>query len=66
MSILLPYSPDFVIDYFSNLYTLDLTTLTAYESLVITILANLYFYVYWGFIIYIALKLFNRIWERFF
>ena len=66
MSILLPYSTDTVINYFTITFSLDLTTLTAYETLTITLLSNLYFYVYWGFIIYIALKLFNRIWERIF
>lgn len=66
MSIFLPYSTDVVINYFTNLFNLDLTTLTSYETLTITLLANLYFYVYWGFIIYISLKLFNRIYERIF
>ena len=66
MSIFLPYSVDAVIDYFTTTFSLDLTTLTAYENLMITILANLYFFVDWGFIIYIALKLFNRIYERIF
>lgn len=66
MSILLPYSTDVVINYFTTTFSLDLTTLTAYETLIVTVLANLYFFVYWGFIIYIALKLFNRIWERIF
>lgn len=66
MSIFLPYSVDVVINYFTNMFSLDLTSLTAYEKLIITLLSNLYFYVYWGFVIYIALKIFNRIWERFF
>lgn len=66
MSILLPYNTDVVINYFSTIFSLDLTTLTSYEILIVTILSNLYFFVYWGFIIYISLKIFNRIWERFF
>ena len=66
MSILLPYSVDVVVNYFTTTFSLDLTTLTSYETLIITILANLYFFIYWGFIIYIALKIFNRIWERIF
>ena len=66
MSILLPYSTDVVINYFTTTFSLDLTTLTSYETLIITILANLYFFIYWGFIIYMALKIFNRIWERIF
>ena len=66
MSIFLPYNVEFVIQYFTNLYSVDLTTLTSYESLMITLIANLYFFIYWGRIIYFVLKLFNRIWERFF
>ena len=66
MSIFLPYSPNIVIEYFTNLFSLDLTVLTTYESLIITIIANLYFFVYWFVIIYFSLKIFNRIWERFF
>lgn len=66
MSIFLPYSTDVVINFFTTLFNLDLTTLTSYEILIVTIFANLYFFIYWGFIIYIALKIFNRIWERFF
>lgn len=66
MSIFLPYNVESVIQYFTNLYAIDLTTLTSYESLIITLIANLYFFIYWGIIIYFVLKLFNRIWERFF
>ena len=66
MSIFLPYSPTDVLTYFSTKFSLDLTTFSSYESLIITMLSNLYFFIYWGFIIYIALKIFNRIWERLF
>lgn len=66
MSIFLPYSPSVVIKYFTTLFSLELTTLTSYESLVITILANIYFFIYWFIIVYFSLKIFNRIWERFF
>ena len=65
MSIFLPYSSEIVLAYFTTKFSLDLTTLSSYEVLSITILSNLYFYVYWGFIICISLKIFNRIWERF-
>lgn len=65
MSIFLPYSIDVVINYFTTKFSIDLTTLTSYEQLSITIFANMYFFVYWFFVIYIALKIFNRIWERF-
>lgn len=66
MSIFLPYSPSVVIEYFTSLFSLDLTTLSTYESLIITILANIYFFIYWFIIIYFSVKIFNRIWERFF
>lgn len=66
MSIFIPYSPTVIIEYFTNLFALDLSVLTPYESLIITILSNLYFFVYWFVIIYFSLKIFNRIWERFF
>lgn len=66
MSIFLPYNVDTVINYFTSTFSLDLSTLSVYESLIITVLANLYFFIYWGFIIYISLKIFNRLWERFF
>ena len=66
MSILLPYNPSVVLDYFTITFSLDLTTLTSYETLILTILSNLYFFIYWGLIIYFSLKIFNRIWERFF
>lgn len=66
MSIFLPYSPTDVLDYFTTTFSLDLSTFTSFETLITTILSNLYFYIYWGFIIYISLKIFNRIWERFF
>lgn len=66
MSIFIPYSVSSVIDYFTTTFSLDLTTLTNYETLTLTLYANLYFFVFWFFIIYFALKIFNRIWERFF
>lgn len=66
MSILLPYNVNAVLNYFTSTFNLDLSLLSSYETLIVTILANLYFFVYWGFIIYIALKIFNRIWESIF
>lgn len=66
MSILLPYSSDVIINYFTTTFSINLTNLTSYETVLITILSNLYFFIYWGFIISIALKIFNRIWERIF
>lgn len=66
MSIFIPYTVSDVVEHFTSLYSLDLTTLTSYESLVVTILSNLYFFIFWFVILYFALKIFNRIWERFF
>lgn len=66
MSIFLPYSPSVVLAYFTNLFSVDVTQFTEFESLITTLLANLYFYVYWFFIIYFALKIFNRLYERLF
>lgn len=66
MSIFLPYSPSDVITYYADIFSITLTSLTPYEQIILTCLSNLYFFVYWGFIIYFALKIFNRIWERIF
>lgn len=66
MSIFIPYSAEVVINYFATKFSIDLSALSAYEMLSITIMSNIYFFIYWGFIIYISLKLFNRIFERIF
>lgn len=66
MSIFLPYSPSVVITYISNLFNITLSSLTDYESIMLTIVCNLYFFIYWFIIIYFTLKLFNRIYERIF
>ena len=66
MSIFIPYTPTQVLDYLISLFSLDFTSLTAYETTIITIFANLYFFIFWFIIMYFALKIFNRIWERFF
>ena len=66
MSFFIPYNSSSVIEYFTNLFSLNLTELSSYETLIITFLANIYFLLFWGFIIYFALKIFNRIWEKIF
>ena len=66
MSIFLPYSPTVVIETFTRWFNLDLSSLTSYESLIITLLSNLYFFVFWFFIIYFVLKGINRVYERIF
>ena len=65
MSIFIPYSANDVIIYFSTLFDLSLTSLTDYQLLILTLISNIYFFVFWFFIIYFSLKIFNRIWERF-
>lgn len=66
MSIFLPYSVEQVVTYFTTLYNLDLSTLTSFQSLILNLIANAYFFLFWGFAIYFSLKLFNRVWERLF
>ena len=66
MSIFLPYSPTVVIETLANWFSLDLSSLTSYESLIITLLSNLYFFVFWFFIIYFVLKWINMVYERIF
>ena len=66
MSIFIPYSPGDVIQYFTTLYSLNLTELTSYQTSIVTFIANIYFFMFWFIIVYFALKLFNRVWERFF
>lgn len=66
MSIFLPYSPDIVISTFTTWFSLDLTTLTSAETLIITLLANIYFFGFWFFMMYFILKGFNRVYERIF
>lgn len=66
MSIFIPYSPSMVVSHFTDLFSLNLTELSSYETLMLTILSNIYFFLFWGIIIYFTLKLFNRIWERLF
>lgn len=66
MSIFLPYSVEQVVEYFTTLYSLDLSTLTSFQSLILNLIANAYFFLYWFFIIYFSIKLFNRVWERLF
>ncbi len=66
MSIVFPYGPTAITDYLTNLFSTNLSELTPFESIVITLISNIYFFIFWFFIIYFALKIFNRIWERFF
>ena len=66
MSFLIPYNPSVVINSFTDLFSINLTELSSYEILMLTILSNIYFFLFWFIIVYFALKIFNRIWERLF
>ena len=66
MSIFLPYSTEIVISSFATWFSLDLTILTNFEILTITLLANAYFFMFWFFILYFVLKGFNWVYERIF
>lgn len=66
MSIFFPYNPSVVLDFFTTTFSLNLSELTSYQTLIITVISNIYFFCFWFFIIYFALKAFNRIWERLF
>ena len=66
MSIFIPYDINSTINYLSNLFSIDLSSLTSFENILLTLFANLYFFLTWYILIYFALKIFNRIWERLF
>lgn len=66
MSIFLPYSPEVVISTFTTWFSLDLTTLTNFESLILTLVSNIYFFGFWFFMLYFILKGLNRVYERIF
>ena len=51
MSVFFPYSPSVIATYFASLFNLSLSSLTDYESLVITLLSNIYFFLYWFIIV---------------
>lgn len=66
MSIFFPYDISSTVTYISTLFNIDLSGLTAFESTLLTIFCDLYFFITWFVIIYFALKIFNRLWERVF
>ena len=66
MSIFIPYNPQDVVDTFSTWFSLDLTLLSDYQTLILCIMSNAYFFLFWFFIMYFVLKGFNRIYERIF
>lgn len=66
MSIFLPYNTSVVIEYFSSLLNLDLSSLSNYEVIVLTLFSNLYFFVFWFIILYFTFKGFNKIYQKLF
>lgn len=66
MSLLFPYSISDILTSLSELFSLDLSSLTTFEQSCLLVLVNAYFFLFWFIIIYFALKIFNRIWERLF
>lgn len=66
MSIFFPYDTTTVLSTLTDVFGVPISSLSEFEVLITTIIVNLYFFIFWFIIIYFALKLFNRIWERFF
>lgn len=66
LSIFIPYSPELVIETFTTWFSLDLTLLTGYQSMILTLLANAYFFGFWFFILYFTIKGFNKIYQKIF
>lgn len=64
MSIFLPYNVTEVISKFSEWFSLDLTGITDYQALILCIGTNIYFFIFWGFILYCILKSLNWVYER--
>lgn len=65
MSIFFPYDTTTVLSALTDVFGVPISSLSEFEVLITTIIVNLYFFIFWFIIIYFALKLFNRIWERF-
>lgn len=64
--IFLPYDLTDIISFFSDKFSLDLSSLSNFESSLVLILSNAYFFVFWFFIIYFSLKGLNWVYERIF
>ena len=64
MSIFFPYSVTDVISTFETWFTLDLSLLTGYQKIILTLFANIYFFGFWFFIIFFTLKSLNWVYER--
>lgn len=64
MSIFLPYNVNEVILTFENWFNIDLSLISDYQRIIITLGANLYFFVFWFVIIWVVLKSINWVYTR--
>ena len=66
MSIFIPYDLSKIVEYFSTNFNLELSSLDNFQQFCVILFSNLYFFTFWFFVIYFALKLFNRIYYKLF
>ena len=66
MSIFMPYTPEVILTTLTTWFSLDLSTLTDYQTIILTIVTNAYFFGFWFFILYFVIKGLNRVYERIF
>lgn len=64
--IFIPFDITSVINYLSNLFAIDLSYISDFQSVCLTLLANAYFFGFWFFIIFFSLKGINWVYERLF
>lgn len=64
MSIFLPYNPQIVVETLEKWFIIDLSLISDFQKICLTIVANAYFFGFWFFIIYFSLKTLNWIYER--
>ena len=64
MSIFIPYNITDVLTTLETWFTIDLTNITDYQAILLTLVTNAYFFLFWGFIMYFVLKSLNWVYER--
>ena len=64
MSIFFPYKIIDVITGLEQLFGIELNGLSEYQETVLTIGANIYFLIFWFFILYFSVKSINWVYER--
>ena len=64
MSIFIPYNIVEVETTFERWFNISLINLTDYQSIMLTLMANIYFFGFWFFVIYFSLKGLNWVYER--